>query len=145
MKRKDLKQTLSLIVAGVMVTCVANGATGNHVDKIIAELKNSRSDQILVVAHRGDWRNHPENSIKALEGCIEMGVDIVEFDVRRTRDGIFVLMHDSTVDRTSNGSGNIADMTFKEVRKLRLKHKGKVTDQHVPSLEEILDVAKGEI
>ena len=59
----------------------------------------------MVVSHRGDWRNAPENSIQAFRNCIDMGVDMVELDLKKTKDGVLVLMHDKKIDRTMNGKG----------------------------------------
>ena len=71
---------------------------------------------------------------------------MVELDVWKTKDGELVLMHDPTVDRTTDGSGRIADMTLAELRQLRLKDKdGKLTEHRVPTLEEALQLAKDRI
>ncbi|WP_295222807.1 glycerophosphodiester phosphodiesterase family protein, partial [uncultured Chryseobacterium sp.] len=78
--------------------------------------------KILVAAHRGDWRNYPENSIKAIEGAIKMGVDIVEIDLHKTKDGQLIVMHDSRLDRTTNGKGEIAETSLEDIRKLFLKN-----------------------
>lgn len=67
---------------------------------------------VRVACHRGDWRNYVENTLEAVESCIDMGADIVEVDVWRTKDGHLILMHDETLDRTSNGYGLIADHTL---------------------------------
>ena len=122
----------------------------NRADAIVKEFKKSNSSNILVAAHRGDWRHAPENSIKAIEGCIAMGVDIVEIDVRKTKDGKLVLMHDATIDRTTNGTGKVSDHTLAELKKLYLKnHKGgegtELTGQRISTLEEAMLTAKGKI
>ena len=54
--------------------------------------ENLESEGILVVSHRGDWRNAPENSLQAIQNCIDMGVDMVEIDLKKTKDGYLVLM-----------------------------------------------------
>lgn len=102
---------------------------------------------VLVVAHRGDWRNHPENSLPAIEGCIEQGVDMVEIDLQRTQDGVLVLMHDATLDRTTNGHGRVDEHTFQEIADLRLKamHSACLTRNHVPTLQEALELCRGRI
>jgi glycerophosphoryl diester phosphodiesterase len=73
------------------------------------------SSRPLVIAHRGASQEFPEHSIAAYRRAIELGVDGVECDVRLTRDGHLVLVHDSTVERTSNGTGAISDMTLQEL------------------------------
>lgn len=101
--------------------------------------------KILVAAHRGDWRNYPENSIKAIEGAIKMGVDIVEIDLHKTKDGQLVVMHDSNLDRTTNGKGAIAETNLEDIRKLFLKNGAHMpTREKVPTLEEVLNFIKGQ-
>ena len=109
-------------------------------------LMRKENQEVMVAAHRGDWRNFPENSLPAIQSCIDHFIDIVEIDVQETSDGFFVLMHDNTVNRTTNGKGKVNSMTLKQVTKLRLKNKsGELTEEHVPSLEDALKLAKGKI
>lgn len=105
----------------------------------------SNPDKVLVTAHRGAHRDYPENSIASVREAIRLGVDIVEIDVRATKDRVAVIMHDSTVDRTANGTGKVSDMTFEQIRRLRLTHNGVATDEKIPSLDELLELAKGRI
>lgn len=115
-------------------------------DKLRDNLFNNPK-YVTIVAHRGDWRNHPENSIPAFQSCIDMGIDMIEIDIQRTKDGQLILMHDRTVDRCTNGKGKIADMTYDEIQKLRLRpqHSASVTRNHIPTLEEVLVLCKGKI
>lgn len=104
----------------------------------------------MVVAHRGCWRLAPENSLRAIEECIRLGVDMVEIDIRQTADGQLVAMHDETVDRTTNGSGPVSLFTLNELRMLRLRADAgggdaPLTDQAVPTLGEVLAVSAGRI
>lgn len=78
----------------------------DKVDQIRKELFNPASGKVLVAAHRGDWRNACENSLEAIENAVQMGVDIVEVDLARTKDGHLILLHDNTLDRTTTGKGN---------------------------------------
>jgi glycerophosphoryl diester phosphodiesterase len=104
------------------------------------------SKKVLVAAHRGDWKNYPENSIPAVLSCIRAGIDIVEIDVQETRDGKFVLMHDNTVNRTTNGKGKVSNLTSEHILKLRLKNRfNELTEYTVPSLDTILQLTKGKI
>ncbi len=119
---------------------------GLTIKELIQNLEDSENKEVIVVAHRGDWRNAPENSLQAIKNCIEMGVDMVEIDVRETKDGHLVLMHDETIDRTTNGSGAVKKKTLKELKELRLiDGLGVETAHQIPTLEEALLVAKGEI
>jgi glycerophosphoryl diester phosphodiesterase len=101
-------------------------------------------NHIKVIAHRGDWRNAPENSLRGLLNCIEMGVDMVEVDLAMTKDSILVLMHDDSIDRTTNGKGLVKDWTLDSLQKLKLKlYDGTVTQERVPTLEELMLLSKG--
>lgn len=71
-----------------------------------------------MIAHRGDPLHAPENTVAAIERAASVGVDAVEFDVHVTADGVPVVIHDATVDRTTNGSGRIAELTLAEIREL---------------------------
>lgn len=98
---------------------------------------------VMVVAHRGCWSEAPENSIAAIENCIKLGADMVEIDVRNTADGKLVLMHDTTIDRTTTGAGKVSDISFDALRALKLRQGAggpgaAVVDAHVPTLEEAL-------
>lgn len=122
-----------------------SAALAQPVNQIIRQLQVPDGD-VLVIAHRGDWRNAPENSLLAIQHCIEMGVDIVEVDVRRSQDGHFILMHDERLDRTTNGGGKVSDWTLDSLRTLRLRNgTGRVTQFGIPTLEEALRLAKGRI
>lgn len=132
---------LFLLVLLVLPVCARR-----DINFLIAELKNPQSGYVFVAAHRGDWRNAPENSLQAVKNCIEMGVDIVEIDLKKTKDGQLILMHDKTIDRTTTGKGIPADYTLEELRKFYLKNgAGHKTAHKVPTLEEVLNLAKGKI
>lgn len=108
--------------------------------------KLSQTDYVWVAAHRGDWIYAPENSIDALKHAIFFGADIMETDVRLTKDGKIIIMHDDKVDRTTNGNGKIINLTLNEIKQLNLKTNwGSSTDLKVPTLEEFIDVAKNRI
>ena len=87
---------------------------------------------ILVVAHRGAHKTVPENTLASLEKAIELGVDYVELDVRRTKDGVLVLLHDASVNRMTNGKGKIEDLTFDEIHKLNIRGGRRPPDKRSP-------------
>ena len=106
--------------------------------------------RLLTVAHRGDWINNPENSLSAFQSCIDMGIDIVELDVHKTKDGHLVVMHDSSVARTTNGTGQISELTLVQIKALRLKENSggitaKLTNEKVPTLMEVMYTVKGKV
>jgi glycerophosphoryl diester phosphodiesterase len=105
----------------------------------------SRAKKLIVIAHRGAHREAPENTLASLERAVELGCDYVELDVRRTKDGALVIMHDSGVNRMTNGKGKIADLTLAEIRRFEVKsrHGAKWAGLKVPTFDEMLDRAKG--
>lgn len=97
--------------------------------------------QIMVVAHRGAHNHFPENSIPAIREAIEIGVDLVEIDIRHTKDNYMVLMHDKTIDRTTNGTGLVEDFTLQELKNFRLKkNDSTLTDEQIPTLQEVFEL-----
>ncbi len=93
-----------------------------------------------ICAHRGAMATHPENTVVALEEALRLGVHVVEFDVHWTKDRQLVLMHDSTVDRTTNGTGRVSSFTLAEIRQLDAgSWKGaRFAGERIPTLEETL-------
>ena len=100
---------------------------------------------VIVIAHRGAHASAPENTLPAIARAIELGCDFVEVDVRQTKDGALVLMHDRDVDRTTNGSGELADLTLSEVRGLQVTAPGGGLPENVPTFDEALDLCRGRI
>ena len=118
----------------------------NRAELIRQKLLNRDSHSVIVASHRGDWRNFCENSLEAIDNAAKMGVDIVEIDVQRTKDGQLILMHDPKLDRTTTGKGFIKDTTLAYIRTLHLKNGCNIRTIHrVPTLEEALVHAKGKV
>ncbi len=116
------------------------------IDALIQNLEDSENNEIIVVAHRGDWRNAPQNSLQAIQNCIDMGVDMVEIDIQQTKDGHLVLMHDETINRTTNAKGSVKDFTLDSLRTFQLiDGLGALTSHKIPTLEEALLLAKDKI
>jgi glycerophosphoryl diester phosphodiesterase len=78
---------------------------------------------VLVIAHRGGSNLWPENTLYAFENAVELGVDVLEMDVRSTKDGVIVVIHDATVDRTTNGTGLVQECSFAELQTLDAGYK----------------------
>ena len=98
----------------------------------------------LVIAHRGGVSLGPENSLSAIERSILLGVDAVEVDVRLSADGFVVLMHDRSVDRTTNGKGRVEKLALEQLKGLLfLDAGGGVTDETVPTLAEVFELVGG--
>ncbi len=125
-----------------------NNLTHNRptIEDLIKNLEDSINDQIIVIAHRGIWHNAPENSLQAIQYSIEMGVDMVEIDIRVTKDGELVLMHDLSINRTTTGKGYVKDWTLEQLKTLNLVDgSGSVTVHKIPTLEEALLLSKDKI
>ncbi len=93
-------------------------------------------------AHRGANETHPENTLAAFKEAIRLGAHMIEFDVRMTKDKKLVIMHDKTVDRTTNGSGAVSDLTLNEIKKLDAgswKDK-KFAGEKVPTFKKTLEI-----
>ena len=95
-----------------------------------------------ICAHRGAMQTHPENTVVAFKEAIGLGAQMIEFDVRLTKDNALIIMHDEMVDRTTNGSGFVNELTLSEIRKLDAgswKSK-KFIGEKVPTLKEVLQM-----
>lgn len=93
------------------------------------------------MAHRGNRVACPENTLAAFQRAVEEGADILETDVHLSRDGEFICIHDATVDRTTNGTGSVAEMTTAELRKLSAScGKSKYENERLPILAEVAEL-----
>ncbi|EHR61501.1 glycerophosphodiester phosphodiesterase family protein [Saccharomonospora cyanea] len=150
-----LRKARSLVPAALLLLTMPFVAPAAHAERapkwsqLVATLHDHSADApLMIAAHRAQWRQAPENSIAAIEAAIADGAEIVELDIMRTKDGHLVLMHDTTVDRTTNGTGAVADLTLAQIKNLRLKKglggaQAPLTDHRVPTLEEALEVLRG--
>ena len=107
----------------------------------------AQTRRVVCISHRGEHLHHPENTMPAFEEAVRVGADYIEVDVRTTSDGKLVLSHDATVDRCTNGKGEVARMTFDEVRALDagVKMGPEFAGTRVPTFDEVLDYARGKI
>ncbi|MEM0481436.1 MAG: glycerophosphodiester phosphodiesterase family protein [Nitrososphaerota archaeon] len=101
----------------------------------------------LITAHRGFSGRFPENTLRAVKEALRLGVDGIEVDARTTKDGIVVLMHDETVERTTNGGGRVRDLTWPVIRRLDAgSWKGEeFRGEPVPRLEDVLAETGGRV
>lgn len=94
----------------------------------------------FVIAHRGASAYEPENTLRAFKRAVDMGADIIEFDVRLSRDGTLVVIHDETLERTTNGQGAVRSKTLKELRGLDAG-----LGERVPTLDEVVSEIGGKV
>ncbi len=135
--------------AGAGATGGAGGAGGSAVNCTTAEEILRCDGVVLNIAHRGARRIRPEHTLLAYEQALADGADVLELDLHATSDGVIVVMHDDTIDRTTDGTGAIKDMTFAELRTydagydftsddgMTFPYRG--MELVVPTLEEVLD------
>ncbi len=95
---------------------------------------------MILTGHRGAAKLEPENTLLSMQKAIDLGVDQIEIDVHLTRDQHLVVIHDVTVDRTTDGDGAIADFTLAEVKQLDA---GK--GERIPTLQEVIDLVRGKV
>ena len=133
------------ILCSIFALVAATTLAQSRAERILAQIRNPKSKYVVVIAHRSDWRHYPENSLAAMEGAIKMGVDMVEIDVQRTKDGVLVCCHDKSVDRTTTGKGNVKDLTADYISTLKLKTKDGVTEYGMPTLAQALDLCRDRV
>ncbi|MEM1054467.1 MAG: glycerophosphodiester phosphodiesterase family protein [Bacteroidota bacterium] len=112
---------------------------------LAAAFRYTPDAQPLISAHRGGpMPGLPENSLEAFENALNHAPALIEMDVRQTADGRLILLHDETLDRTTTGSGEVSEATFRAIRQLRLvDEEGTITSYRVPTLAEALAWAEG--
>ncbi|GJM60581.1 glycerophosphodiester phosphodiesterase family protein [Persicobacter diffluens] len=113
----------------------------------VQEIFGNPEGRVLVAAHRGDHMEKPENSLPSFEHSVNYGTDIIELDIRNSKDDSLMVIHDGTVNRTTNGEGKVAEMNYEQLRALKLidEFTGKDTDLQIPTLYESLKAMKGKI
>ncbi len=134
------------LIAATFLLAIPSSRAQTRVDQIRTHLSNPQDKSVLVAAHRGDWFWAPENSLTGFQNCIDMGVDMIELDVRLSKDGIPVVIHDETLERTTTGRGKVANYTVDSLKTFFLKDAtGVVTKEKIPTLEEACRLTKDHI
>lgn len=116
------------------------------------ENPNAEGAWTVNICHRGDITTnaYPENSLPSYKSCLDNGIDVIETDLRKTADGVWVILHDDTLDRTTDGSGKLSEKTLAELADvcLRTQNGGegsRVTEYKIPTLEEIIELCYGQV
>jgi glycerophosphoryl diester phosphodiesterase len=133
LKKKTMFQIM-LMAAGLAFTVLeSHAAAGMH--------------PVLTLAHRGASGYAPENTIVAFDKAVKMNADFLEMDVQQSKDGQLVIIHDTTVDRTTDGFGPVKDLTFAQLRALDAGSwfSPEFADVRIPTLTEVLDRYQGKI
>ncbi len=121
-----------LTSSGAFAVCLARRQRAAAAEPVLPERG--------LCAHRGASSTHPENTLPAFAEALRLGAHMIEFDVQLTRDGALVLMHDPTVDRTTNGKGKVSDLTLAELRSLDAgtRMNERFAGTRIPTFEETL-------
>jgi glycerophosphoryl diester phosphodiesterase len=128
----------------LLLLFVYSFGSAQSIDKILAKFHDANSEYVMVAAHRAAHNGFVENSIPAIKHAMDLGVDIIELDVKVTKDSVVVLNHDGTIDRTTNGTGNPEEYTWAELQKFKLKMPdGTLTNERLATFEEALNLVKG--
>ncbi|WP_373420480.1 glycerophosphodiester phosphodiesterase [Halobacillus sp. Marseille-P3879] len=140
----DMKQlAVILMMMGVFVMPWI-GTEG----KVLAEQSKIKNEnQVLNIAHRGASGYAPENTMAAFDKAFNMKADMFEIDVQMSKDGELVVIHDTTVDRTTDGTGKVGDLTYDELQQLDAGSffGEEFAGEKIPTLGEVLDEYKGKI
>ncbi len=108
---------------------------------------NTLAQNTLVTAHRGASGHAPENTLAAVKKALEIGVDRMEVDVQQSSDGVVVLMHDKTLERTTNKKGKVGEFTWEELQKVKANggFESEFPEETIPTLESIFELLDGTI
>jgi glycerophosphoryl diester phosphodiesterase len=137
--RKPFWRAAMPFLALLLVAC----GSSDSIEKGLI-LKNQKR-KVAVVAHRGASGVAPENTLAAIRKALETSADFIEIDIHQSKDGEVVVMHDATVDRTTNGTGQIADLTLAELKQLDagITFDSAFAGERIPTLAQVLNLVKG--
>ena len=144
-RRRTRTLSASALAAALVLLIVLSASPARvHAESVFGTLR-SPGQPALIAGHRGDRSAAPENTLPALQGALDSTMDFVETDLQLTSDGVVVLMHDETVDRTTNGTGAVADLSYAQIRALDAGawYSPRFAGVTVPTLEEFLGVFAG--
>ena len=108
-------------------------------------IENIQQKDFKIIAHKGASGIAPENTLASFQAALDIGVDIIELDVRQTKDEEIIVFHDQFLDRTTNGMGNVHEYTLEQLKQLDAGSwfSSKFSDQKIPTLKEVLDLVDG--
>ena len=121
----------------LIISCLSLIASGQQKRPALPKAKNG----FIVISHRGNHLKVPENTVASVNEAIVAGADYVEIDLRTTRDGYLVINHDASVDRMTNGKGNVKDLTLEEIKSLKITNSNK-SDTNIYRIPEFREILK---
>jgi len=131
----------TLWIGGIIMSC------STHKSDVLLGLPRSGKFPVLVIAHRGFSGGAPENTLAAFKKAIDLGVDMIELDVLLSKDGQIVVIHDDTLNRTTNGKGRVTDYTLDELKQLDAGSwfGTQFSGEKIPTLKEVLELTRGKM
>jgi len=131
-----------LVASILMLSCAENKK-----DKIKMHESQKIIDQPKIIAHQGGAKLAPGNTLAAFKNAIELGVDMIEIDVHLSKDSKVIVIHDGTIDATTDGSGEIKSMTLDEIKKYDAGtwFDKKFKNEHIPTLDEVMEILNGKV
>ena len=140
-----MKRIVTLLAASLALTAFTGSALGAEQGKAGKVLTKQQQQKMVNIAHRGASGHAPENTMEAFQKGVEMKSDYIEIDVQMTKDGELIVIHDTTVDRTTDGTGKVGDLTLEEFEQLDAGSwfSEAYAGEEVPTFEEVLDAFRG--
>ena len=141
LKRRRVFLLLALLGMGAMMNCATDRTDSRRGLPWVGKFP------VLVIAHRGFSGGAPENTLIAFKKALELGVDMIELDVHLSKDGEVVIIHDDTLNRTTNGKGKVAEYTLKELKQLDAGSSSSppYSGERIPTLKEVLQLVEARV
>ncbi|MBO5360940.1 MAG: hypothetical protein J6B25_08900 [Clostridia bacterium] len=137
-KRIIIAAVCIAVALAVAIPLLVRHLTGSDIT-LLSDAGITDAEQVTLISHRGMNVYAPENTLEAADKAAEFGYTHVEFDIRQTKDGVWVLMHDEDIKRTTNGKGKISDLKHKQLFDYRINVNAKTKDNIViPTLDEMI-------
>ena len=142
-----MKRIVTILAVSLALTTFTGPALAAEQGEAGKVISKQEQQKMVNVAHRGASGHAPENTMEAFQKGFEMKSDYIEIDVQMTKDGELVVIHDTTVDRTTNGTGKVGELTLEEIRQLDAgSWFGEAyVGEKVPTFEEVLDEFRGKV
>ncbi|MDQ0427436.1 glycerophosphoryl diester phosphodiesterase [Planomicrobium stackebrandtii] len=142
-----MKRMMTILAASLAMTSFTGAAFAAEQGEAGKVISKQEQQKMVNIAHRGASGHAPENTMEAFHKGFEMKSDYIEIDVQMTKDGELVVIHDTTVDRTTDGTGKVGDLTLEEIRQLDAGSwfSENFTGERVPTFEEVVDEFRGKV
>ena len=148
---RPIKAAIRSILSFTLLSSLLWSDDPSRSDQIKAKLAVPDGKTVLIAAHRGGYANDkadkaPENTVANVEVAVSKGFDLYETDIQRTSDGVFVVVHDETIERETTGQGMVSDLTLSDMKALKKRYRdGSESGETVATLEELLTAGKSRI